>query len=94
MIDHCDVAQLEAGVNELETDAVQVNKLKEALEESEDRYNRLLENLENEFIFYRHDTNGNFTSISPSYANILGYAPEEYIGFNAMELWTPNPINA
>jgi PAS domain-containing protein len=69
-------------------------KMLEALQESEDRYNRMLENLKEEFLFYRHDTSGRFTYISPSYSNILGFAPEEYIGMGACELWTPNPINA
>jgi PAS domain S-box-containing protein len=68
-------------------------RLSEALSESEDRYNRMLENLKDEFLFYRHDTNGKFTYISPSYENILGFAPDEYIGMECAELWTPNPIN-
>jgi PAS domain S-box-containing protein len=79
--------------NQLGTLEAENDRLKEALEESEDRYIRLLENLKEEFLFYRHDSAGNFTYISPSYANILGYTPEEYVGMKCDELWSPNPIN-
>ena len=65
----------------------------ERLKESEGRYHRMLENLKDEFLFFRHDVHGRFTYISPSYANILGYAPEEYIGLACQDLWTPNPLN-
>lgn len=93
MFDHCDVEQLETRVKDLEAEVVKANELEEALKESEDQYDRLLENLKEEFLFYRHDTDGNFTYISPSYANILGYTPEEYIGLNSDDVWSNNPIN-
>ena len=64
-----------------------------ALKESEDRYLRILEITREEFLFYRHDTRGRFTYVSPSYANILGYAPEEYIGKRVEELWSNDPVN-
>ena len=38
-------------------------------------------------------TRGRFTYVSPSYANILGFSPEEYIGKHVEELWSGNPIN-
>ena len=93
MLDHCDVEQLEESTKALKEKTTEAARLSEALAESEDRYNRLLENLKEEFLFYRHDIDGNFTYISPSYANILGYTPEEYIGLNSDQLWSPNPIN-
>ena len=68
-------------------------KISRELLESEARYARMLDNLREEFLFYRHDKEGRFTFISPSYSNILGFAPEEYIGMNTDELWTPNEIN-
>ncbi len=78
---------------ELAAKVAENEKLAQALLESEGRYARMLDNLKEEFLFYRHDTAGKFTFISPSYGNILGFAPEEYIGMNASELWTPNEIN-
>ncbi|MGD9210812.1 MAG: sigma 54-interacting transcriptional regulator [Desulfobacteraceae bacterium] len=93
MVDHCEAEKFVEKAETENTECDVVTKLKEMLKESQDRYNRLLENLEEEFLFYRHDAEGNFTYISPSYANILGYSAEEYIGLNSDELWTNNPIN-
>lgn len=70
-----------------------INRLKSELKESEDRYDRLIENVKEEILFFRHDTQGNFTYVSPSYANILGYTPDEYTEMHIDEMWTPNPIN-
>ncbi|WP_176761232.1 sigma 54-interacting transcriptional regulator [Desulforhopalus singaporensis] len=72
---------------------VEIQRLTSALQESEDRYSRMLDNLKEEFLFYRHDVNGRFTYISPSYINILGFGPEEYIGLAASDLWSPHPMN-
>jgi PAS domain S-box-containing protein len=68
-------------------------KIKE-LETVKASYHRMLDNLKEEFLFYRHDAQGRFTFVSPSYANILGYSPEEYTGKTAHECWTSHPINA
>jgi PAS domain S-box-containing protein len=65
----------------------------DALKESEDRYLRILEITKKELLFYRHDVQGRFTYASPSYTEILGYHPEEYIGKTAEELWSNHPIN-
>jgi PAS domain S-box-containing protein len=78
---------------ELKKKNAEHKKLSEALKESEDRYSRMLDNLKGDFLFYRHDIYGKFTFISPSYERILGFAPEDYIGLSAGDLWTPNPIN-
>ncbi|MFH0725638.1 MAG: sigma 54-interacting transcriptional regulator [Pseudomonadota bacterium] len=85
--------QCEGFVRELERKSARIVELEDALAKSEDKYNRMLWNLKDEFLFYRHDTEGRFTYISPSYANILGFAPEEYVGQSCGMLWTPNPIN-
>lgn len=85
--------QVEMLRKELEASLAENKRLSRELLESEARYARMLDNLKEEFLFYRHDTEGRFTFISPSYANILGFAPEEYVGMNARELWTPNEIN-
>jgi PAS domain S-box-containing protein len=65
----------------------------EELEKVKASYDRMLENLKEEFLFYRHDAHGRFTFVSPSYANILGYSPEEYTGKSADECWTSHAIN-
>ncbi|MFW2366034.1 MAG: sigma 54-interacting transcriptional regulator [Desulforhopalus sp.] len=85
--------QVETLRKELEATVAENERLSHALLESEACYSRMLDNLKDEFLFYRHDKEGQFTFISPSYANILGYAPEEYLGLNAFQLWTPNEIN-
>jgi len=86
-------AQVLSLEKELESKVAENEKLSQALLESEGRYARMLDNLKEEFLFYRHDKEGRFTFISPSYGNILGFAPDEYIGMKADELWTPNEIN-
>lgn len=80
-------------IRDLEAKTLRIPELEEALAQSEDKYNRMLANLKDEFLFYRHDTEGRFTYISPSYANILGFSAEEYLGQYCGKLWTPNPIN-
>jgi PAS domain S-box-containing protein len=93
MVNTQSTTQVEALDKQLEEKVAENARLSRALLESEGRYARMLENLKEEFLFYRHDTEARFTYISPSYGNILGFAPEEYIGMKANELWTPNVIN-
>ena len=64
----------------------------EALRIAEGKYRRLVESLERDYILYSHDTEGNFTYLSPSIKNVLGYTPEEFMGHYA-EFITDNPIN-
>jgi len=68
------------------------NNIQLLLTQSEDRYNRMLENLKDEFMFFSHDVNKAFTLLSPSVKNILGYTQEEYKK-NIDELWTDHPVN-
>ncbi|MCF8094390.1 MAG: sigma 54-interacting transcriptional regulator [Desulfobacteraceae bacterium] len=84
---------LKSYVHELEKELAGNAETIAALKESEDRFHRMMEIMKEEFLFYRHDTNCRFTYVSPSYANILGYQPEEYIGKHVEELWSDNPIN-
>ncbi len=44
-----------------------------ALGASEERYRRIVENLREGHIFYSHDTEANFTYVSPSFSDVLGY---------------------
>jgi PAS domain S-box-containing protein len=85
--------QLEAQVRDLYDQRREDKTRIDQLKESEDRYHRMLENLKEEFIFYRHDTQGHFTYVSPSYKKILGYRPDEYIGKDLDSAWTNHYIN-
>jgi len=65
---------------------------KRLLIKSEDRYNRMIENLRDEFMFFTHDTAKTFTRLSPSVKNILGYTQEEFKK-NIDDMWTDHPGN-
>jgi len=47
------------------------------LRRSEKKYRSLVENLRDEYFFYKHDLNGVFTYLSPSFTNILGYSTDD-----------------
>lgn len=83
----------EAYIAELEQRIADDAKRLETLAAKEEHFHRTLENLREAFLFYRHDTEGRFTYVSPSYANILGYQPEEYLDLKVDDLWTSHPIN-
>ena len=59
---------------------------------SEERYQRLIDNLRDNYFFYSHNTEGIFTYISSSITNILGYSPQEFLTHYS-EYMTDNPIN-
>ena len=63
-----------------------------ALQKSEEKYRRLVENLKEEYFFYSHDSDGVFKYISPSIINILGYSQKEFLGHYS-EYLTDDPIN-
>lgn len=50
-------------------------------QKSAERYQRILGNLKNEFLFYALDTKGTPIYVSPSIKNILGYTEAEFSGF-------------
>ena len=64
----------------------------EALRSTERKYRRLVESLEHDYIIYSHDVNGNFTYLSPSIVNVLGYSQDEFKGHYA-EYMTDSHIN-
>lgn len=75
-----------------------IKKVKELEEErlllkgNEERYSRLIESLGNDYIFYSYNSCKEFTYVSPSVKNILGYSQEEFID-SIKEFFTENPIN-
>lgn len=64
----------------------------DALKQSEQKYRGLIENLRQEYIFYRQNPNGDFEYVSPSVANILGFEQEDF-SKNYYGYFTNNPIN-
>lgn len=69
-----------------------LKKAEEALRSTERKYQRLVESLERDYIIYSHDVQGNFTYLSPSIVNVLGYSQEEFMGHYA-DYMTDSPIN-
>ena len=55
-------------------------------------YKFLVEGLRKEYIFYRHDTEGNFEYLSPSIEDVLGYTIEEFLSHYTDHM-TDSPIN-
>ena len=62
------------------------------LKRSEAKYRRLVEGLKESYFFYACSVGGEFTYLSPSIENILGYQPEEFLKHFA-DAFTNNPIN-
>jgi len=65
----------------------------DSLASSEEKMQRLIERLGEDYFFYRHDTKGIFTYVSDSVRNVLGYEPEEFLGHFSKYL-TDSPVNA
>ncbi len=64
-----------------------------ALQLSETRYRRLVENQPDSYYFFSHDAEGEYTYISPNMTRMLGYSQEEYLGTRSAHLFTSNSIN-
>jgi len=47
--------------------------------ESENRYRRLVQNIKHHYFFYSHDLSGNFTFVSNSITQILGYSHDQFM---------------
>ncbi|MBW2412572.1 MAG: PAS domain S-box protein, partial [Deltaproteobacteria bacterium] len=84
--------ELQKLVNKLGKEAYLCLQREKSLKENEGRFDRLVENLEDEYFFYAHDPNGIFFYVSPSITNILGYTQDEFLT-HFTEFLTDNPIN-
>lgn len=62
------------------------------LAESEMKIRRLIENLEDEYIFYSQEIDGKFSYVSPSVTNILGYEQFE-VEFGITPYFSDHPKN-
>ena len=72
------IEELQELVNKLGKEAYLCLQREKSLKENEGRFDRLVENLEEEYFFYAHDPDGVFFFVSPSITNILGYSQDEF----------------
>ena len=80
---------LEGFIYDISTSKLNEDKLKA----SEEKYRNLIEKIQEEYFFYTHDVNGNFTYLSSSFEKILGYKTSDYLVNVTMHPFTNNPIN-
>jgi len=87
------------GNNELSTLSIGFNsvcnKIKDAYEdlnESRKKYEKLVDNLEEEYIFFSKSQSGKLLTVSSSVKTILGYDADEFIELKD-SLYTNNPVN-
>lgn len=69
-----------------------VESQKKIILESDEKYLRVLEILQDQCIFFSHAADGNFTFISPSVTHLLGYTQEEFL-INYKITLSDDPIN-
>jgi len=73
-------------------DITELRGMQQSIQKSEEKYRSLIENLRQEYFFYRHNKEGIFNYISPSIKNILGYDQTDFLTHYEKYL-TNNPIN-
>ncbi len=89
LFDPCGTPDRVCGIS---TDITKRKLDEEVLRKSEEKYSRLIENLQDNYFFYSHDTEGVFTYLSPAITNILGYTTEEFLTHYS-EYMTDSPDN-
>lgn len=65
-------------VSENDTLNKQVLQDRKLLQDNEQKFQSLVENLHNEYFFYQHELDGPYSYLSPSITNILGYSVEQF----------------
>lgn len=74
-----EIERLRDALRSLERQALEIDELRRALGKKEADFQRLLNDLPSEFFFYRHDSRGVFTFVSPSVTRMLGYDRAEFL---------------
>jgi PAS domain S-box-containing protein len=87
-----DLSKTTTSLDKLRTEVAERNKAEKAVQDSEEKYRRLVEDLRQEYFFYSHGLDGVFQYISPSIENVLGYTQEQFLTHYS-EYLTDNPIN-
>lgn len=70
-----DFNQMLITINDRERSLIEARDL---LTKSQQKFSQLVTNLRSEYVFYSHDVNGDFTYVSPSIKDVLGYSVDEY----------------
>ncbi len=86
----CDDAGDITGVLSLFWDITEFKKIELALRESEKKYRSVIENIQD--VFYRTDTSGKLTMVSPSFLKVLGYTSFDQVIGRAMTSFYCNPL--
>lgn len=76
----------------LTIEAEERRQTEEALRESEQKFRHIVEGLSQEHFFYSYNVNGQFTYLSPSITQVLGYTQEDFLK-HRLEYLTDHPIN-